>query len=948
MSESKGNFYQLLPWNFITKFHEGVVVQKDGILQRTFAYRAPDVDSSGDIEVKNLAVRVNDFAKRLGSGWAFHLEAQRIQIREYPGAKFDFLAPYLIDRERETSFRSAGRHFDSSYYLTFTWKPPSENIKKLTSMFISSGISGGEEMSIRENVEIFINESNTVASLLAYDLMLVPLDNEETVAYLHSTISFNRHPIHFPHTQIFLDRILPDSVLDNSIPMKLGNNYIPIVGINDFPDESYPAILDLLNRAGLEYRWVTRYICLDKEQGKKEAQKKEKAHRGNTTSFFQLLAKNTSGEITKVDNHGAGVKSEDSINAGLEIDNDDAALGYLTTNIIVWDQNLAIANKKADMIITIINSQGFTAKKEKFNDLESFLASLPGQIYASFHAMPVMTNTMAHIVPLSSVWAGLRYNEHAFRVTGVNIPHITCSTVEGTPFFLSLSVTDVGHASLFGPTGSGKSTILNLLEMQFFKYPGSMVIVFDKGRSCRLSCIAAGGLFYEPAGENSSGICFQPLRDLDTDQDILLAHDFIEACITVNDVNVTPPMSAAIKKCLVQVAEKPRHMRTITSFLQYIEYQDPDTKRPVFEDLLGDYVITGKFGKIFDSEASDLSMDTRFLALEMEALMNRGEKCIVPALIYLFNMVEKKFDGRLTMLVLDEAWLFLKNPIFADKIAEWLKVLRKKNVYVVFATQDVFDVANSPLKTTIIQQCLTKIYLADPSAFTEGMLPVYRGFGLTDSEIKLIASSKMKTDYFYTSPLGRRLFQLDLGPLTLALIGAPDHALLDDLSSHYEPGYALCAEILNEKRIKYNHLLEKTAPLDPSPAVRQKPLPVRAMPIKTALKEETIVKSSTEDSIHEIKNVLPNVVSDSKYSNFLDAVASLPERKKNDGSGRAAAAVAELYNVSLSTIYQARKILKYGRQDLIDELRRGVIPVKTAYKRMMNDKERGDKLEKAV
>jgi type IV secretion system protein VirB4 len=70
----------------------------------------------------------------------------------------------------------------------------------------------------------------------------------------------------------------------------------------------------------------------------------------------------------------------------------------------------------------------------------------------------------------------------------------------------------------------------------------------------------------------------------------------------------------------------------------------------------------------------------------MEELMNRGPGCVVPALLYLFTLVEKMFDGRLTLLVLDEAWLFLKNPLFAEKITEWLKVLRKKNVFVVFAT----------------------------------------------------------------------------------------------------------------------------------------------------------------------------------------------------------------------------------------------------------------------
>ena len=716
MSESIGDFYRLLPWNYITKFHEGVVVQKDGTLQRTFAYRAPDIDSSGAFEIGALSFRVNDFAKRLGSGWAFQLEAQRSQIQGYPRSAFDALAPYLIDREREAAFLAAGRHFDSEYYLTFIWKPPSESVKKLASLFLHDGSPGGGGAGLRQNVEFFVNESDSVASLLAGGLILAPLDNEETVAYLHSSISFNRHPIRFPHTQIMLDRLLPDCGLENSLPMRLGNCYIPIVGINDFPDETYPAILDGLNRARIEYRWVTRYICLDKEEGKKEARKKEKAHRGSRKTFFQTFAESTSGEPVQAVNHGAGVKESDSIDAGIEIDSDEAALGYLTTCVMVWDPVLSAARKKADLVKTIVNSKGFTCKDELLNGLESFQAMMPGQMHASYRALPVMSYTMSHVVPLSSVWAGPPGSAHAFQVTGVGTPHVVCSTVEGTPFFLSLSVGDVGHSAVWGPTGAGKSTLLNLLEMQFFKYPGSLVVVFDKGRSCRQPCLAAGGLFYEPAAENEAVVSFQPLRDIETDRGMTDAVDFIEACIAVNGYAVPPPMRAAIKESLEQMRGIPGHRRTITSFIHYSNYRDPATNRPVLKELLGDYAVGGKYGRVFDADASGISMDTRFLAIETEALMARGETCVAPALVYLFNEVEKKFDGRLSLLVLDEAWLFLKNETFAGKIAEWLKVLRKKNVYVVFATQDVADVAASPLRTTVMQQCLTKIYLADPSS----------------------------------------------------------------------------------------------------------------------------------------------------------------------------------------------------------------------------------------
>jgi type IV secretion system protein VirB4 len=936
MSESTGHFYTQLPWSFITKFHEGVVVQKDGILQRTFVYRAPDLDSVDAFTVNGLAIRINDFAKRLGSGWAFQVEAQRFFTREYPRASFEYragsftaLAPWLVDREREAAFSAAGRHFESSYFITFIWRPPAENVRQLTRMFIQSGGGGrtqGGGESIRENVARFVSETGAVAGILGQDLLIVPLDNEQTVAYLHSSVSLNRFPIRFPATRILLDRLLPDSELATSLTMKLGSCWIPVIGVNDFPHESYPAILDDLNRARLEYRWVSRYICLDKEEGKKEARKKEKAHRGSQKSFLQVFAESTSGEVSsRITNHGAAVKESDAIDASVEIDTDQAALGIYTSNVMVWDESLETARKKAELVKNIINGAGFTCKEETFNALEAWKSMMPGQVYANFRALPVMTSTLSHIIPLSSIWSGVRVNEHAGRVSGVDIPHLVCSTSEGTPFFLNINHGDVGHTAIWGPTGGGKSTFLNLLEMQFFKYPGSQVIVFDKGKSCRQPCLACGGFFYEPAGSSPAGVNFQPLRDLETDRDLLDAMDFIEACVIVNGYQVTPAMRLSIKESLELLRDKNKtSSRTMTSFRQYLNYADPVTGQEILKQYLSDYFIDGgKYGKIFDSRSSSLSLDTPFLCIEMEELMNRGPGCIVPALVYLFNLIEKKFDGRLTLLVLDEAWLFLKNQIFAEKINEWLKVLRKKNVFVVFATQDVADAANSPLKTTIIQQCLTKIYLADPSAVTAGMTDVYRAFGLSDPEISLIAASAMKRDYFYTSPLGRRLFQLDLGPLALGLIGGADHEYLDSLAAEYEEGAALCGEILAGKNIDYRPLLDPGAPETPLPAKRRAARPPAGIPETAAAPLEEREQAAAAPV--SLAPVIPQL---------LDAARAIPDKKGKSGGGRAAAAVAKKLSVSEATVYLARKLVKSGPPELVEQVRTGTVSLRQAGKQL--------------
>ena len=178
----------------------------------------------------------------------------------------------------------------------------------------------------------------------------------------------------------------------------------------------------------------------------------------------------------------------------------------------------------------------------------------------------------------------------------------------------------------------------------------------------------------------------------------------------------------------------------------------------------------------------------------------------------------------------------------------------------------------------------------------------------------------MKRDYFYTSPIGRRLFQLDLGSVTLALIGTADHGLLDKLAARYEPGSALCDNILTSKGVNVDRLLDAEAPLDPEPQLRQSPAPVISVSV------EPQVETTETSTITEAE---PHVISD-----LIEAVASLPEGKSKNGSGRAAAALSRRFAVSQAVIYQIRKVLKNGSPELVNALRQGEISPKTACKRL--------------
>ena len=64
-----------LPWGLLVAC--GVVLNKDGSFQKTARFRGPDVRSATPEELVSFTARANNVFRRLGSGWAIYIEADR-------------------------------------------------------------------------------------------------------------------------------------------------------------------------------------------------------------------------------------------------------------------------------------------------------------------------------------------------------------------------------------------------------------------------------------------------------------------------------------------------------------------------------------------------------------------------------------------------------------------------------------------------------------------------------------------------------------------------------------------------------------------------------------------------------------------------------------------------------------------------------------------------------
>ncbi|GAY20407.1 conjugal transfer protein TrbE [Sphingobium fuliginis] len=751
-----------LPWAALVA--PGVVLNKDGSFLRVLAFRGPDLESVTEAELVGACARANNALKRFGSGWALFFDAERREALAYPDSDFPDAASWLVDGERQAAFEADGRHFESRYHLTLTWLPPADTTDRAGRSLVERP-DGDKDRDWRGALESFVAETDRVLDLLSGFMADVrTLDDSGTLTFLHGTISDRRHPVAAPETPMYLDGILADTPLVGGLEPKLGELHVRTLTVLGFPSLSRPGILDALNHQDFGYRWVTRFIALDKTLATKTLTSLRRQwfnKRKSVTALLREVLYNSPAQLLDSDADNKVVDADQALQA---LGGDHVAFGYLTTTITVTDRSRAAVEDKVRAVERIVNGLGFTCVRETVNAVEAWLSSLPGHIYANVRQPLVHTLNLAHLMPLSSVWAGPVRNNH---LDGP--PLLVAKTAGSTPFRLSTHVGDVGHMMVVGPTGAGKSVLLSLIALQFRRYPGAQVYIFDKGNSARAAVLAMGGAHHALGSAEADGetLAFQPLANIDDAGERSWAAEWIAALLAHENVPVTPEVKDAIWTALGSLASAPREERTMTGLALLLQSN-------ALRIALQPYTLEGPHGRLLDAAEQHLEL-ADVQCFETEALMGQTG-AVAPVLTYLFHRLEERFDGRPTLLILDEAWIFLDHPLFAARIREWLKVLRKKNVAVLFATQSLADIAGSAIAPAIIESCPQRILLPNDRAIEPQGHDIYARFGLNDRQIELIARATPKRHYYLQSARGNRLFELGLGPIALALCGSSEPA----------------------------------------------------------------------------------------------------------------------------------------------------------------------------
>lgn len=407
------------------------------------------------------------------------------------------------------------------------------------------------------------------------------------------------------------------------------------------------------------------------------------------------------------------------------------AFGEHCLTILCFEESVKRLEFAVNQAIVELSNCGIQPVREKVNLEPAFWGQMPCNESYNIRRAVVNTLNLSAFASLHNYPVGKAKGNHwGDAVTVFN-------TTSGTPYFFNFHLRDVGHTTIIGPTGAGKTVLMNFLCAQSQKFNCRMFF-FDKDRGAEIFIRAIYGIYtiIDP-GANCG---FNPLKLSENSENKTFLLDWLKLLVTVNGESI----EAEDVKLLSMAVEgnyklqyEDRILRNIVPFLGMNTEGSLASRIEMWHSK-------GSRASVFDNEVDHIDFTkSNTFGFEMAELL-KDTMSLGPVLLYIFHRINISLDGSPTMIVLDEAWALIDNPVFAPRIKDWLKVLRKLNAFVIFATQSVEDATKSSISDTLIQQTATQIFLPNLKA-----TDVYRSsFMLSRREYILIKTTDPGSRFF--------------------------------------------------------------------------------------------------------------------------------------------------------------------------------------------------------
>ncbi|HET9281378.1 MAG TPA: hypothetical protein VFR24_05395 [Candidatus Angelobacter sp.] len=621
---------------------------------------------------------------------------------------------------------------------------------------------------LTQKVQGFVRQ---ISDLVAIDI----LPATETFRVLKRLLNYEPWKIEAarPKATQFLDFQLSESNIEAERDhLRVGDHVVRVLTMKEAVAETRPLILKQLLEIPANFYAVTEWAPIEQAKARKEVIRRKRHFNNSKSSLFSALqdARTYNPRDVLVDES----KQADIENLGdcLAALGDGRTMGEFSLTVVLYGRELKDLDAIVPEFARVFSSNDGVLHPETYNQINAYFATVPGNYHFNLRRVLLLNSNYADLSFLFTSETGEKINRH------LNAEYLAVlETENATPYFLNLHERDVAHTLILGPTGSGKSFLLNFLIQNMQKYR-PLTYIFDLGRSFEGITRIFDGTYLN-VGMEDRDFTINPFSLPPTKDNLQFLYMFFKVLLEGERYQALGfeeerKLYAAIER--VYVLDESQ--RTLTNFA--------DIVGPL-KDRLHRWTCAGQYGHIFDRERDTLTF-SRFQCFNFDRMEDSPE-ILEPLLFYILHRASNEIaDPRqvatFKAFMVDEARVFVRNKIIRDYINMAQKTWRKLNAAMILATQSVRDLSDADMLTLVAESCPTKIFLANPDM--DG--PLYKdAFQLNDTELEIIAGLQPPGQMLVSKPKGAKkvLLNVDTFSYWMSTNNAQDNALKWEYFARY-------------------------------------------------------------------------------------------------------------------------------------------------------------------
>lgn len=571
--------------------------------------------------------------------------------------------------------------------------------------------------------------------------------NSEMLELLSALYNGEMRPVRKPADDVDVGYMLPYRRVSfglDAIEMRGSGSpdFAAVLGLKDYPEATSPGLLDSLLRLPFEMVVSESYAPTERQTARER---------------MDLAIR----RLKSADEEAAAERA-DMLAARDALGNGAVGFGDHHLTVMVKERDLGRLDDAMAACAAALADTGAIAVREDTNLEPAFWGQFPGNESYLVRRALISSANMASFGSMHGFALGQAQGNHWGEAVTL------LETTSATPFFFNFHHGDLGNFSVIGPSGSGKTVVMNFLAAQAQKF-SPRTILFDKDRGAELFVRGIGGRYDSIRAGDPTG--FNPLALPDTAGNKAFLRDWLGVLLKAEGPEEEQTIAAAVDATYANDAS----LRRLRHFKELLS----GSRRPQPGDLadrLGAWIGEGEHAWMFDNPEDRLDLTARVLGFDMTALLE-NPRLRTPTMMYLFHRIEERLDGKPTMILIDEGWKALDDEVFAARIRDWLKTLRKRNALVGFATQSARDALESRISTALVEQTATMVFMPNSRARPEDYCD---GFGLTEHELALIRTLPAHSRCFLVrQPDASVVVRLDLSgaPEVLTLLSGRESSV---------------------------------------------------------------------------------------------------------------------------------------------------------------------------